>query len=55
LLVEVVGPVRWEALRQAIAPLGPIRLQRCRCLPVDCRHNAKLDYAALGRWPARRR
>ena len=54
LLVERAGPVRWAALAQALAPLGAIRLQGCRRLPVDRRHNAKLDYGALARRTHRR-
>ncbi|NJO20894.1 MAG: AMP-binding protein [Spirulinaceae cyanobacterium RM2_2_10] len=55
LLIELAAPTNLEPLRQAITPLGVHRLERCRRLPVDRRHNAKLDYAVLERWLARRR
>ncbi len=55
LLLELSAPVELTALRQAIAPFQIHRLECCRRLPVDRRHNAKLDYTALERWLARRR
>jgi acyl-CoA synthetase (AMP-forming)/AMP-acid ligase II len=45
--LEGQGPINVEALRAALAwaQLDEVRL--CRTVPVDSRHNAKIDYPAL--------
>jgi olefin beta-lactone synthetase len=48
LLVEASkGEVNWEELEKSLAAAYIQAVKTCRKLPVDRRHNAKIDYPAL--------